>query len=162
MINQRKLEKDRRIDSEAPHQPGVSHSFPKRKFGKKQEVLWGFQRCWFAKWNWLHYSEVEDSVLCFTCWKAEQEGKLRSTSKDQAFISRGFTNWKDGPECFCRHEESKCHKEAYDMIVSIPNTVPNVGKMLSTGQSEGFQKWGGSQSFDYCSIFFLDIELYLK
>ncbi len=125
-----------RIDSEAPHQPGVSYSFPKRKFGKKQEVLRVFQRCWFAKWNWLHYSEVEDSVLCFTCWKAEQEGKLRSTSKDQAFISRGFTNWKDGPECFRRHEESKCHKEAYDMIVSIPNTVPNVGKMLSTIHSK--------------------------
>ncbi len=32
-----------RIDSEAPHQPGVSYSFPKRKFGKKQEVLGGFK-----------------------------------------------------------------------------------------------------------------------
>ena len=36
-----------------------------------------------------------------------------------------------------RHEESKCHKEAYDMIVTIRNTVQVLEKysLLSIGRS---------------------------
>ena len=66
--------------------------------------------------------------------KHNKEVIFRSSSKDQAFKSRGLTNWKDGPGSFRRHEESKCHKEAYHMIVTLPNTVPSFGKcsLLST------------------------------
>ena len=39
-------------------------------------------------------------------------------------------------ESYRRHEEGKCHKETYDMIVTIPNTVPSVGKMLFTIHSK--------------------------
>ncbi len=87
-----------------------------------KEKLWSFQQSWFS---WLHYSETDDAAFCFICIKADKAGKLKSGTKDQAFIRRGFTNWKDGPESFRRHEESKCHKEAHEMIVTIPKTVGN-------------------------------------
>ncbi len=109
-----------------PHQPAATFTFPKINFGKKQDVKRSFQQSWFVRWSWLHYSETDDAAFCFICIKADKAGKLRSGTKDQAFIRRGFTNWKDGPESFRRHEEIKCHKEAHEeMIVTIPKTVGN-------------------------------------
>ncbi len=53
----------------------------------------------------------------------------------------GFINWKDGPESFRRHEKSKCHKEAHEMVVIIPNTtVGNIGGMLSNIHSQTQQE----------------------
>ena len=50
---------------------------------------------------------------------------------DAAFITKGFTNWKDGTIAFKNHEGSSCHKEAMQMIVVLPATCPDVGAMLS-------------------------------
>ena len=123
-----------------PHQPTASFTFPKRSFGKKQDIKRSFQRSWFERWNWLHYSEADDAAFCFYCAKADKAGKLRSSTKDQAFLRKGFSNWKDGPESFRRHEESKCHKEAYEMIVTIPKTVGNIGDMLSSIHRQTLQE----------------------
>ena len=41
---------------------------------------------------------------------------------------------------FRRHEESKCHKEAYEMIVTIPKTVGNIGDMLSSIHRQTLQE----------------------
>ena len=32
---------------------------------------------------------------------------------------------------FCKHEESGCHKDATQVIITIPKDTPNVGEMLS-------------------------------
>lgn len=71
-----------------------------------------FRSEWYAKWKWLHYDEVLDAIFCFHCRKAEQEGKLKSATKDSSFISKGFVNWKDATEAFKKHEKSKCHQDA--------------------------------------------------
>ena len=82
-----------------PHQPRT-FQFPKRDFGKKTVVKRSFQPSWFAKWPWLHYVEERDVVLCFTCAWANSEKKIQwSSNADLAFVSKGFSNWKDVERC---------------------------------------------------------------
>ena len=42
--------------------------------------------------------EILDAAFCFYCHKAEQKGKLKNTTKNLSFISKGFVNWKDATE----------------------------------------------------------------
>ena len=94
-----------------PHQPR-SLNFPSRQFGKTKVVSHSFQSKWFDKYKWLHYDEAQDAAYCYTCRTAEEQGELKNKYKDSAFISRGYTNWKDGTVSFTKHESSDCHKEA--------------------------------------------------
>ena len=80
-----------------PNQP-KSFTFPKRTFGLKKPIYRSFQSSWFTKWPWLHYDQVNDKVFCFTCLKASTTGILSSGAynrSDDAFVNRGYTNWKD-------------------------------------------------------------------
>ena len=44
---------------------------------------------------------------------AAYEGKLiASTKKDPAFLTKGFTYWKEATTTFKKHEANQCHKEA--------------------------------------------------
>ena len=70
-------------------------------------------------------------------WKAEQEGKLKATNKDVAFITKGFTNWKDATDCFRRHEQSKCHLESMELMVTLPHSVQDIGEVLSSAHAQG-------------------------
>ena len=55
---------------------------------------------------------------------------MKSTSKDLAFIKKGYTNWKDATESFRRHEKSNCHQETIQAVL-IPSNVPDIGEMVS-------------------------------
>ena len=57
------------------------------------------------------------------------------SSKDLAFLRKGFTNWKDATEGFHRHELSKCHQEAIQVMIILPRTVQDVGESLSTAHA---------------------------
>ena len=103
--------------------------FQRRSLGKARSSEELSKRL-VCEMEWLHYNEAEDSAVCFTCWKSQQGVIL------DPHLRPGFYIWKDSPESFRRHEESKCHKEAHDIIVTIPNTLPSVGKMLSTIHSK--------------------------
>ena len=46
------------------------------------------------------------------------------------FISREFTNWKDGTVSFTKHESSDCHKEAVQVMKVLPCTKQNIGEQL--------------------------------
>ena len=117
--------------SDKPNQPR-SFNFPKRTFGKSAIVHHSFNSKWFDRWPWLHYSETNDSVVCFTCFRAKMEKKLQwSSNADIAFISRGFCNWKDATVKFAAHQASKCHKEAILKVVTIPATMLDVAESLS-------------------------------
>ena len=72
-----------------PHQP-KKFSFSKRSFGKEEVVQRSFQPKWFDKYNWLHYDESSDSLMCHVCSRADREGKLKSALKDAVFISSGY------------------------------------------------------------------------
>ena len=75
-------------------QSHTSHEFPKRDFGKQVVVKRSCQSAWFAKWPWLHYREDDDSVFCHTCVKAFKELKMPVRNAEDAFVTRGFHNWK--------------------------------------------------------------------
>ena len=86
-----------------PHQPR-GFPFPKRENGKTNVAKRSFQPSWF---------EENDSVVCHTCLLAKSEKKLLwSSNADTAFISRGFSNWKDARKKFPIHEATICSKEA--------------------------------------------------
>ena len=46
---------------------------------------------------WLHYDQTNDKVYCFMCMKASKVGNFRlcASKGDDAFLSCGYTNWKD-------------------------------------------------------------------
>jgi hypothetical protein len=118
---------------EKPHQPS-SYVFPKRTFGIKAPVHRSFQPSWFTTWPWLHYLENEDMALCHTCTRAFQTNQLSSTMVDPAFISKGYTNWKDATvkkAGFTKHENSDCHKKAVERLFTLPSTTKDVAESLS-------------------------------
>ena len=121
--------------SAEPHQPR-HFNFPKREFGKKSIVKRSFQADWFLKWPWLHYREDNDTVFCHTCVKAFKKMKMSFRSAEDAFISRGFQNWKLATSVFRQHELSNCHKEAVEKIITLPVTTSDVGEMLSKAHAQ--------------------------
>jgi len=87
--------------SGSANQP-MQFTFPKRSFGNKGDKR-AFNSSWFQKWTWLDYNEANDSVLCFFCSRADEKNLLPSGlygRRDLAFITKGFTNWKDACVCF--------------------------------------------------------------
>lgn len=121
--------------ADKPHQP-ITFSFPKRDLGKTKVLQRSFQPSWFKRWPWLHYDEFKDVVYCFTCLMANKEGKLQwSANAEQAFITRGFSNWKDAAVKYANHEESKCHKEAVLKVITLPATIRDVAEAFQPNTS---------------------------
>lgn len=118
-------------DSYSSNQPR-HFKFPQREFGDTVIVKRSFQPSWFDRWAWLHYDEGRDLAFCFLCMQAAKEKKLQwAFNADDAFISRGFSNWKKAVAKFEGHEGSKCHKESVFKIVTMPSTMGNVAASLS-------------------------------
>ncbi len=111
--------------------PSTTYTFPKRKFGSKAEER-SCRAAWFDKYDWLHYDATADAVFCHLCMCAEFEKKfLASTKRDPAFISKGFTYWKDGTSAFNKHLASACHHEAV-AAMQVDREVGDIGELLST------------------------------
>ena len=55
----------------------------------------------------------------------------RSSNADLAFISTGFSNWKDATVKFANHASSKCHEEAVLKTITLPSTCKNIAESLS-------------------------------
>ena len=120
----------------APHQPPASCIFPKRSFGRKNIVLRSFQQTWFRQWAWLHYDEANDVAYCHVCVSALNQKKMKVSNVEPAFVSKGFSNWKDTTMAFKKHESSACHHEAVDVLITIPVTTKDVGEQLSKQYSQ--------------------------
>ena len=50
-------------------------------------------------------------------------------------VSKGFSNWKDATVAFRAHETSLCHKEAVEMVLTLPATTKDVGELLSSAHA---------------------------
>ena len=116
-----------------PNQP-TSFSFPKRKFGVKSPVFRSFQPSWYKRWPWIHYNQGTDKAFCFICLKASRLGMLKACASkgDDAFISRGYINWKDAVGKnggFSSHEHSNVHKYSTDIV---SKSLGDVGELLSS------------------------------
>ena len=90
------------VVSDTPHQP-AGFKFPLKEIGKQHR---SFQPIWFSKWKWLHYSESDsdDKVFCHTCIKAVRDFKISSKNAEEAFLTRGYNNWKAATDAFRKHE----------------------------------------------------------
>ena len=70
--------------------------------------------------------EAQDAVLYFICVKASLEKMIHwSSNAESAFISTGFSNWKDATVKFANHASSKCHEEAVLKTITLPSTCTN-------------------------------------
>ena len=101
--------------------------FPPHTFGKQRR---SFCSSWYLKYPWLHYQEASDSVLCFHCHVAEKQHLLLTLSKDDAFTTIGFSNWKKAIERFNKHEKVISHRQAVELVEKIPHTTKNIGDLL--------------------------------
>lgn len=80
----------------------------------------------------MNYDEKKDSAFCYVCINHSKKGNLKSAPKlDQAFISKGFSNWKKALLQFQEHEISECHKVATEYEMVIPRTHSNIVDMTS-------------------------------
>ena len=51
--------------------------------------------------------------------------------------SSGFNNWKNATSLFQKHQQSDCHKEAVDVVITLPATTKDVGELLVKQLSNG-------------------------
>ena len=118
--------------------PPKSFRFPKRKFGKKGEER-SFRATWCEKYDWLHYNVSADAAFCYLCMRAEHEKKfLASNKREPAFITNGFTYWKEATTAFNQHQSSATHLEAIESLVLLPSQIQgDIGEMLSHEHQEG-------------------------
>ena len=84
--------------AEKPCQPSSSFC----AFGKRNPSC---QSLWFTEFNWLDYEEVNDSVRCFICKKHLKNLEMEK-SKEEAFLSTGFCNWRKALDSFKEHQKS--------------------------------------------------------
>ena len=108
-------------------------SFPLHEFGKQRR---SFCSSWYSKYPWLHYQEGNDTVLCFYCLVAHKRSLQITQTKDEAFGSSGFSNRKKALERFEKHQSTIAHREAVELVKTIPNTAKDVGEMLSGAHAQ--------------------------
>ena len=45
-------------------------------------------------------------------------------------VSKGYCNWKNATAAFQKHQQSSCHREAVDVMITLPNTTIDIGEQL--------------------------------
>lgn len=58
-----------------------------------------------------------------------------SNNAEEAFIGKGFSNWKDASTTFDKHSGSSCHKKALLRICEVPATTKDIAESLSEQHS---------------------------
>lgn len=67
--------------------------------------------------------------------RAAQDKKfLTSTKREPAFLTKGFSYWKEATTAFNKHQASDCHREA--TAVNLPQQESDVCDVLSTKVKE--------------------------
>ena len=132
-INAAASEEDHDVDlPESPYQP-TNYVFPSRSFGLSKPLKRSFQSSWFSRFHWLHYDASKDCAFCFICCKAIKSNKVRITGvTEHAFITKGFTNWKDATRIYNRHEASDFHRKCVEALQS----QVDIGEVLSSQHAQ--------------------------
>ena len=85
---------------------------------------------WFVKWQWLHYVEETDHILCFACLKAVEKTSRDKFKKDKLSVNAGFSNWRKATENCNKHERSELHSESVQKLAALDD-IP-IDARLST------------------------------
>ena len=76
-----------------------------------------FNPKWFDEFNFLHYWEENDSVICHTCAVADKNNLFKiDTKEEKTFTETGFSNWKKAIEKFVAHARSTTHIHATEVL----------------------------------------------
>lgn len=67
---------------------------------------------------------------------AHENTFLTSTKRDPAFLTKGFTYWKEANSAFDKPQTSNCHREANEAIVLPKRVCGDISELLSTQQQE--------------------------
>jgi len=62
---------------------------------------------------------------------ARKNALIMSKNTDKAFISAGFSNWKDTKVAFRNYKQTKCYKEAVQMVVVLPRGYEGCCELIS-------------------------------
>lgn len=91
---------------------------------------------WTLTFEWLSYDEHLDKAFCAVCKTAYETWKMSNADETnlQAFVKKGFSNWKKAIEKFKIHECSDHHRKAAIATVTR-NTDLSLSKIISR-QSE--------------------------
>ena len=119
----------------------INQGSPECPFGSKGEKK-SFKASWLDTWLWLNYqeasSEANNSVICFYCCQASNRNLLMKGlygRRKEAFVTKGFINWKDACASFRKHETLKFHIEA---VQAIAKPQCNVNEVLSQVHSNQY------------------------
>ena len=58
--------------------------------------------------------------------------KLSRNLKDSSLIFNGFHTWKEAIRCLNAHEQTTTCERAVELLITIPETIRDVGEMLSS------------------------------
>ncbi len=67
---------------------------------------------------------------------ADKRSLMFTHNRDDVFSKTGFYNWKKALEKFEKHQNTNSQHEAVELVVSIPGTTKDVGRMLCTSHAE--------------------------
>lgn len=117
--------------------PTGSFKFPKCSFGAKRQQR-SFRSEWCKKYNWLHYDVGKDAACYSLCTWAEDDNKfLANKKRELAFVSTGFTYWKEATTAFEKHQASATHCEALESFVLLPSQIQgDIGEMCNLSHKE--------------------------
>ena len=77
-----------------------------------------------------------DAAFCYLCMKCDREQRfLTSTKREQAFISRGFTYWKETTTAFKKHMSSDCHCDTVEALIVLPKCAKDIEELQSAQQA---------------------------
>ena len=111
--------------------PSRFFMFPKRKFAARREERL-FRPEWCQENNWHHYDVGKDAAFCYVCMKCEHAKKLLSSKKcGPAFISKGYTYWKEATTAFKKHQTSDSHREVVEMLLVLTQCTKDVAELQS-------------------------------
>jgi len=100
--------------------------------GKKNPIKRSMHSWYFSSWPFLHWDETTESVFCLPCHNVHALGmNILARKGEKAFVSTGFSNWKDATQDFERHANSQAHSESV-MKWHHHLTGDNVDTMLSS------------------------------
>jgi len=96
------------ISHDSPNQPRNVEFTKSGKIGHERS----FQANWFDLYPWLHYDEELQAAFCFTCVKAAETNSLstQTLSQGDAFLRKGYQNWKHALEKARGFQTWKCRK----------------------------------------------------
>src|ERR1051325_4841926 len=90
-----------------------------------------FNKDWYTKYPWLHWSNSHERIFCFSCLKVKTIGLFMATNQleQSTFVESGFNDWKNAICAFERHAKSSSHREALGALAT--QSVPSVDGLLA-------------------------------